>query len=68
MSLDIREAATAAPPERAPRAPETPPQPEPEADTEMAWDDPRSPHWEGIPRQVIERVGVYDKDSAGGCG
>ncbi len=26
------------------------------------------PSLEGIPREVIENVGAYDTDSAGGCG
>lgn len=26
------------------------------------------PSLEGIPREVIDNVGVYDTDSAGGCG
>jgi hypothetical protein len=62
MSPGPREPAPTARPE--PVQPEAPPPPDPEE----AWDDFRSPRWEGIPPEVLEHIGGYDVDTAGGCG
>lgn len=41
---------------------------DPELELKRAWDDENHPMWDGIPKELIRRVGQADKDTAGGCG